>query len=297
MPILTREQFIELEDRIDRLYDIRMNQAPDYVSQIFNVQDSNRSEERHEGIGELAIMTPWGGTVAYDGFSTTYEKRYRHAKYSTGIQFEDEIFRFKEYNKIAQRVNKAATSVYKTVQTYGASVFNNAFNSAAAGPDGQALCSTAHPYSPSDPSVQVNAGTSDLSVESLDDTIEKMCDFKDDRGDLLGTVQPNILLVGNSLARTARKIVGSEKEAFTGDNTVNLFNGELQVIVFPYIKGKKWFVCDGAMMSELLNWYFARRAKPERDTDFDTEVIKFKLVTLFSFGFDDWRFIYGHNPG
>ena len=302
MGILTVGQFLELENEVVELFDTRSAKFVDYMSQIFNVQDTDVTYEKHIAIGEFAIMTPWGGTVNYDGFSKGHDVERRVAKYSTGVQFEDAIFRYrKQYGQIAERVNKAATGVYKTVQTYAASVFNNAFtvlpaSGNIANPDAVALCSASHTYSPTDPTVQGNTGVLDLDVANLDATIDAMANFKDDRGDLLTTVLPNILMVGNSQARLAKKLIGSDKEAFVNDNTVNLFKGELQVIVNPFITGKKWFVADGMAMADLLTFKFGRRAKPEKDSDFDTEVYKFKLVTEFMFGFDDWRFIYGQNP-
>lgn len=295
MGILTREQFIELENRIDKLYDLRSGQYKDYMSRLFNVQKSDKSEERHMGIGEMAKMMPWGGTVFYDGISKGYEKNYRHTKYSIGIQLEDELFRFKEYNEIAKRTKKAATAVYKTRQYYGSNVFNNAFDDAFAGADAVGLCSAAHPLSPSNAETQGNEGTLALTVANLEATMDTMFEFKDDRGDILNVV-PTAVVVGTQQRATALKIVGSDKEAFVADNTTNI-NADLKVIYNPWIKGKKWFVVDEMMMKDNLNWYDARIAKPEKDGDFDTEIVKFKLVSMFSLGWDNPLFIYGNNPG
>ena len=294
MPI-TREQWTELEGVVTTLWDQLDKQQKDYNAMLYNVKGSTRSQENHLGIGSMGQMAPWTGTVSYADFKKGYEKGYRHAKYSSGIQVEEEIFRFEEYGEVERRTRKLNEAVYKTLQAHGVSTFNNAFDATFAGPDGVALCSAAHPYSPTDASTQSNTAALSLTMPNLTTVYNRMLQFKDDKGDLSFTM-PSILLTGIEYRAEALKICGpsaGDKEPFTAENDANIYKGDLKAMFHPLITGKKWFLIDGQRMSNRLYWYNARKPVIETDGDFDTEVQKFKTVGLWSYGYDSWDFLYG----
>ena len=296
MPI-TREQWSELETYTYMLWDVLDKQNTDFNALLYNTKDSKKSEEHHLGIGAMGQMMPWTGTVSYSDFQKGYEKGYRHAKYSSGIQAEEEIFRFEEYGEIEKRTNKLNESVYKTIQAHGVSTFNNAFDTAFTGPDSVALCSASHPYSPSDSTVQGNTDTLALTPPNLKTVYNKMLNFKDDKGDLSFTM-PTILLTGITYNDEAEKICGpnaGDKEPDMADNDANIYKGRLTHIFHPLITGNKWFLIDGRRMNNRLYWYNARKPKIETDGDFDTETMKFKVVGMWSYGYDSWDFLYGNN--
>ncbi len=295
--MITRAQFIEVEEIIDLYQENALKTQKDYNALLYNVQDSNKSQENHFGIGALGQMAEWTGQVSYQDFVKGYEKGYRHAKYSSGLQFEEEIFRFREYNKIKDRTQKLLTSVYKTLQAHGVSTFNNAFDTAFTGPDSVALCSASHPYSPSDATVQGNTSSNALTMPNLKAAFNAMSMFKDDKGDNM-FVTPNILLTGINYREEALKICGPQAavlEPFTAENDANVYKSDLTYVYHPLITGNKWFLIDKDLMEQSLFWYNARKAKIESDGDFDTEVLKFKVVAMFSYGFDDYRWVYGNN--
>jgi len=296
MPI-TREQWIDLESATYELWDMLDKENKDFNAMLYNAKKSTKSQENHLGIGSMGQMAPWTGTVSYSDFKKGYEKGYRHAKYSSGIQAEEEIFRFEEYGEIEKRTRKLNEAVYKTLQAHGVSTFNNAFDATFKGPDEVALCSAAHPYSPSDATVQSNIDTLDLTPPNLTTVYNRMLKFKDDKGDLSFTM-PSVLLTGIEYRAEALKICGpraGEKEPGTAENDANIFKGDLIPIFHPLIDGKKWFLIDGRRMKNRLYWYNARIPKIETDGDFDTEVQKFKVVGMWSYGFDSWDWIYGCN--
>jgi hypothetical protein len=292
MPI-TREQWAEVEAAVYEFWDMNTKKKRDYNALLYNVQDSNKSQENHLGVGSVGQMMPWTGTVSYQEFKKGFEKGYRHNKYSSGFQVEEEIFRFQEYNKIEQRTRLLNDAVYKTLQAHGASTFNNAFDATFTGPDGVALCSNAHPYSPSDATTQSNIFNLDLTMPNLTTVFNTMANFRDDKGDMLFTT-PNILLTGIYYRAEAMKICGTDKEPFTAENDINVFK-DLTHIYHPMITGKKWFLIDRDMMLNYLYWYNARKAVIQTDGDFDTEVQKFKVVGMWSYGWDFWAWIAGSN--
>jgi hypothetical protein len=293
---MTREQFLELEGNIQKVWDAYYKNKVDYLPKMFNQATSTRAQENHRSVGAFGRMIDWTGTVAYDTMANGYEKTYRHGKKSTGVQVERELYDDMEYERIKSRVNNVAYGVYKTLQVDGASVFNNAFNAAVVGPDSVSLCSAAHHLTPND-DAQSNTNTLDMTIDNIETVLLAMRGFKDDRGDIMD-VQGDLVMCGTYWAKTAKQIFGSQKEAYTADNQVNAYS-DINYIVNPYITGKKWFVANSDILKggDGLNFFMRRDPKKlERDSDFDTEVLKWKAVGRWSYGWDNWFALFGNNP-
>jgi hypothetical protein len=300
MPIL-KEQFDELVAAVVTLWDQGMKKKKDYNSMFYNVQSSDSPIETHMGIGSLDQMSEWTGTVAFQDFKKGFSKGYTHKKYSTGMQVGEEIFRFKQFNKVKQQTQLLMDAVYRTQQAHGVSVFNNAFDSSFNGPDGAAvaLCSASHPLSPTDATLQSNVGIVPLTMPNLKTGFKTMSQFKNDKGEL-AFIMPRILLTGIEYMEEGKKICGpsaGDKEPFTADNDANVYKSELTHVYHPLITGKKWFLIDPDRMKMFLNWYNSRIANIESIDDFDTELKKFKVVGEFSYGFDHWDWLFGSNAG
>lgn len=293
--MLIQEKFRELEGHISQIYEKEIQNKTDYRLPFFTMENSNRSVEEHLGINGVGTMTAWTGSVDYEDFTKGFQKNYRHAKLNKGIQIERELLDFGNFSEIKRRVKKLVTdSVYPTMQIDGAKPFNNAFTDTNTA-DGVALCSASHPLSPEDSDTQNNAGTYELTPSNIDTVRQAMINFENDKGIVLNVV-PDTIIVGPKLWKTAKEIVGSKQEPYTAENQINVFsNGELQMLYNPYIKGNAWFLADAMKMKDNLYWYTARAPKPEYTSDFETEVGKYKVVGLWSFGFDTWEWVYGNN--
>jgi hypothetical protein len=135
----------------------------------------------------------------------------------------------------------------------------------------------------------------DLTMANLTKVFNAMSDFRDEKGDKT-LIMPNVLLTGIYYREQGLKICGpkaGDKEPFTSDNDANIYKGDLVHIYHPLITGKKWFLIDRDRMQNFLNWYDARKPVIESDGDFDTEVQKFKVVGMWSYGWDHWDWIAG----
>jgi len=293
--MLIQEQFKELEAHVSEYFDKRIKAKPDYRSQLFNMQNSNRSVEEHLGFGSTQLMTTWTGQVNYGDFQKGYQTNYRHTKYSAGMQVERELLDFENFAEIKRRIDALlVNSVYQTQQIHAASVFNNAFDDSYAGADAVGLCSAAHPLSPTESATQSNEGTAALTVGSIDSARQSMINFTDDKENIL-VRDPNCIIVGPKQWKNAKKLIGSALEPENANNGINVFgSGELKMIYNPYITVNGWFLADEMVMKEMLNWYTARQPSVEMENVFDTEVAKYKTVGLWSKGWDDYSFIYGN---
>ena len=277
------------------IFDKHTEGFKDFVPVLFNVESSTKAQEFNLGVGSLGLMDEWGGTVSYEEFNKGYKSTYTHKKYSKGIQLERELVDDDQYSEIKKRVKMLSQSVYYTRQIHAASIFNNAFANGYAGPDGVALCSASHPNSPTDTTVQNNAGSTALDADAVEDTRTAMMGWKDDKGNLL-YVNPDMLIVPTALRKTATIIAETKEEPFTTDHGVNIWaGGSLRIIEMPFLTDTtNWFMVDSQRMKLFLQWYDRRKADFSDDVDFDSEVAKYKVIARHSFGFDDWSFIYGH---
>ena len=296
MGIITTDMIDATTAAVSEFWDNEMAQKIDYVAKLYNVKPTDLLQENFQGIGALGMMSEWQGTVDYQQFNKGFHKGFVQAKYSSGLQFDERVFRYREYSQLEERTGLLLDAVYNTRQYHGAATFENAFSASYVGPDNVALCSTAHPYSPSDARTQSNAGTLELTVPNLITAFKEMSKLTDDQGNKLH-LQPNLLITGIEYWDIAKKICGpnaSEGEPGTADNDSNLMKKELTYLYHPLISGKKWFLVDSNRMTRRLKWFDGRVPKPEHQNDFDTEAIKFKIVGEWQNGWTNYEFIYGN---
>jgi hypothetical protein len=295
---LTEQQFIELEGNINKVWDSYFKMKKDYIPELFNVIKKDTAQFTDFTVGAAGRMTPWQGSVAYDSFEKGYEKQYRPAKYSTGIQIERDMWEDKEYERIKTRVNQIAYGVEKTLQYAGADIFNGAFGTALTGPDTAGLCSASHKTVPT-AAVQSNTFAVDLSYANLETILRAMEDWTDDRGDKM-LVQGNMVIASPYWRDTCKKLFGSKQEAFVADNQDNVYK-DFDFMIHPLITGKKFFVVNKDLMKDGsgLNWFMRRDPRSlERDGDaakgdFNTEMLSWKAVGRWVTGWTNWFFIAG----
>lgn len=298
---ITEQQYIELEGNIRETWDAYFKDETDWIPILFNLIKRKNAQFTDFTIGAPGRMAPWTGSVAYDSFEKGYEKQYRPVKYSTGIQIDKDLYEDGEYEAIKTRVNNIADGVLTTLQYESASPFDGAFATTIVGPDGAALCSTSHKTIPTADN-QTNTGTLDLGYDNLETTLRAMEDWENDRGDKM-LVRGDMVIASPYWRDTCKKLFGSDKEAFTADNTENVYK-DFEFMVHPLITGKKWFVVNKKAMKGGAGLNMFMRQDPrslERDGaaargDFNTEMLSWKAVGRWVWGWTNWFWVYGQNP-
>lgn len=298
---LTEQQFIELEGNIRSVWDAYFKMSKDYIPELYKVIKTSTAQITDFTTGAAGRMTAWTGSVAYDSFEKGYEKQYRPTKYSTGIQIERDMYEDREYTRIQTKVNNIAYGLFKTLQYESAEIFNGAFGTTITGPDSAGLCSASHKTIPT-ASNQSNTNTLDLSYDNLETSLRTMEDLEDDRGDKM-LINGNMVISSPYWRDTCKKLFGSDKEAFVGENQKNIYK-DFAFIVHPLITGKKWFLANKELMKGGAGLNFVIRRDPrtlERDGaaakgDFNTEILSWKAVGRWVKGWTNWFWIYGNNP-
>lgn len=285
-------------------FDLGMKRVPVLRDQLFNVQGSTLFEERGAGIGSM-------DNEAWDGFKNTgqpgeldfdvgYVKTYSHVEYPVNFNIRKNLIINDQYGIMGRNNARIGRSAQNKMEIDAASILVNAFTDSAEfhGGDGKPLCSASHPDSPkSSSNVQSNTGTSALTESAVSATRIKMQRFKDDKNDEVGAL-PNELWVPPELEDTALKIVGSQLLPGTANNDMNPQNmaGRWRVIPWHRLTNtKNWFMIDGVLRQELVNWY---NREPFQLIVISEDLVWVRLQAKlhYSFGWDDWRWIYGHKP-
>jgi hypothetical protein len=235
-------------------------------------------------------------TIAYDAFNPLYESTFTHKEYAKGISIERKLV---DDNKTGQIVRKARTlgdSFGLTRSYHCSSILINAF-ATVTGSDSVYLCSASHPTSKTDSTAISNLGTTALSYAAVVDTLRLGASLKDDRGFPLPSIY-SILYVPTALQAKAYEITNAIGKPGGADNDANFLASQgLRVVVDPYLTdANNWFMIDSAQAKLHALWY--NRIAPEislaPDSDY-TLVAKYRGYMRYSFGWDDFRWIYGHS--
>lgn len=264
------------------------------LNQLYNVQTSGRAVERRLGVGGMSDVPVYKGAIEYDAFETGYRTDYTHVEYAKGIAVERKLIDDDEYGVISGRASKLGLAFNRTIEKSAVSTFVNAFSASYAGADGVALCAANHPYSPTNAATQGNKGSSALTESAVTATRQLMLKFKDDRGEVMN-IAPDTLLVPVELEEAARVIVESGQRSGTANNDANTNRG-YRVVVSRYLSDPNdWFLIDSGMARQYLNWFWRVRPEFAEDPSSDYSLVaRYRGYMRYSFGFDTWQWIYGH---
>ena len=190
-------------------------------------------------------------------------------------------------------------SFQQTKEIYGANLLNTATTySAAIGGDGKALCATDHPIDGATvgntPTTQVDLNESTL----LNSMIAIRTNFKDQAG-LKVFARGRKLIVPPQLEPIAIRLTKTELRPGTADNDVNAILSTAGGIAEGYMVNDfltsafAWF-----LLTNIDGLSFMERIKFETDmqVDFVTDNLLVKGYERYSFGFYNWRSLYGVFP-
>lgn len=243
----------------------------------------------------LAAIKAEGAATEYDNMGQRFIYTYVHRYVSIGFIITRQAIKDNLYkDRFPQQAKALKNSMLQTKEVLGASVLNNAFSSSFLGGDGVALCSTAHPI---DGATVANTPTvqADLNETSLQDGIVTIQRFKDVAG-LRVMVQPKKLIVPPPLQWTANRLLNSQFRTGTANNDISaIYNADAvpegyRVNQF-LTDDSAWFIKTNAENG--LKYYEREALETDVYTDFDTQNLKNLALERYSFGWSNWRAVYG----
>ncbi len=291
----------ELEPGLNALFGLSYDQYDAEYAAIFSQETSDRAFEEEvliTGFGGAPTKTEGAG-VSFDNASESYSARYTHETVALAFALTEEAQEDNLYDSLGKRYTKAlARSMANTKEVKGANVLNNAFSSSFTGGDGVSLINTAHPLAGGGTAANRATTMSDLNEVSLEDALIDISTFTDDRG-LTISVNATKLVVPPQLVFVADRILNSPGRSGTADNDINAIanTGVLPggYTVNHYLTDPDAFflLTSVTEAGEGLKMFQRTAMETSMEPDFSTGNIRYKARERYSFGFSDWRGIYG----
>lgn len=282
-----------LEVGLRKIVGLSYREKPEMWRKLVNFDTTGRQTETDQGFTDFGPMSEIteGGAVPYDdpfqGFTTSYTQR----KYGLGFKVTEEMRMFDQNNVIRKMPDRLGRSARHTKEFSVWNLLNNAFSTSFLGADGKPLLSLTHVAAGTGtayanrPSTPVN-----LTAEALEQMDIDMMTTVDDRGKFM-QLMVKCLFVAPYNWGNVKRIMETDKEVGTGNNTTNVMAGRYDVEVVPYLTSTKaWF--GQADMHEV-NYLEAMPFKFGNDGDFDTDNWKYKLKGMWTTGWSDPRGMYG----
>lgn len=265
---------------------------------------SDKAFEKFQGVTNygLAGVKDQGASVPYRDKYQGFPREIINVTYGIGSTITYEMMRYDQYNLFSSIPQQLAKSVRKTEETVVANLLNNGFSTATTPTltaDGKSLFNSAHLLVAANNITQKNtpATASDLSQTSLEQAYIDISNFVDDQN-LPIVVTPQRIIVPTASAMLVRKILQTEYEVGTGNNTINPVSSSrmpLDIVVSPWLTDSDaWYIKtdekDGLVMTDV------DPVMLDRDNEFDTKNLKFAAMRIFGVGAVNYLGYYG-SPG
>ena len=298
---ISRAQLVkELEPGLNALFGLEYRQYADETKEIFDTESSDRAFEEEvmlSGFGNAAVK-PEGQGIQFDDAQETFTARYTNETIALAFAITEEAIEDNLYDRLASRYTKAlARSMASTKNIKGAAVLNNAFNAASAGGDGVSLINVAHPTLAGNFSNRLTVN-SDLNETSLEQSLIDIAAFTDERG-LKVAARGMKLVIPSNLQFTADRLMNTKGRVGTADNDINALSNMGMIpegyTVNHYLTDTDAFFIKTDVPNGLK--HFTRAPiKTAMEGDFETGNVRYKARERYSFGWSDWRGIFG-SPG
>ncbi len=281
----------------------KYEQIPSQYDKIFTKHESKMALERTAEMRYLGLaqLKTEGGQTAFDNSAgERYVYNQEHTEIALGYAITRKAVDDNLYKTQFMPSNLGLIESFaQTKEIYGANVLNTATTyNANVGGDGVALISTSHPI---DGGTVANRPTTDVDLNEatlLNAMISIRTNFKDQAG-LKIFARGRRLVVPPQLEPTAIRLTKTELRPGTADNDVNaimMTAGGLPegYMVNDYLTSPSaWF-----LLTNIDGLSYMERIKFESDmqVDFVTDNLLVKGYERYSFGYYNWRSIFGSFP-
>ena len=299
---INRAQLVkELEPGLNALFGLEYGRYENEHAEIFDTETSERAFEEEvmlSGFGQ-ATTKGEGAAVTYDSAQETFTSRYSHETVALAFALTEEAIEDNLYDTLSSRYTRAlARSMATTKQVKAANVLNNAFSTSFPGGDGKPLLTTDHPTLSAGDQSNEPSTAADLNETSLENAMIDIAAFKDERG-IKVNVQARKLIIPPQLQFVADRILNTPGRVGTSDNDINSLRNMGMLpegyVVNHYLTDADAFFIKTDSPNGMK--HFERAAMTTgMEGDFETGNVRYKARERYSFGFSDWRGMYG-SPG
>ena len=286
----------ELEPGLNALFGMEYARYEAEHTEIFDAESSDRAFEEETlivGFGNAEVKSEGSG-VRFDNANEGYTSRYTHETVALAFALTEEAVEDNLYDRLGARYTKAlARSMANTKQIKAAAVLNNAFSTT--GGDGKVLIATDHPLGGGGSLANRATTMADLNETSLEDALINISTFTDDRG-LNIALRGMKLIVPPQLQFVADRLLQTPGRVGTSDNDINSIKNQGMIpngyVVNHYLTDTDAFFLKTDCPDGFK--YFERSPmQTALEGDFDTGNMRYKARERYSFGYSNFRAVYG----
>jgi len=288
----------ELEPGLNALFGMEYARYDSEHEEIFETETSDRAFEEEVmivGFGNAPTKSEGAG-VTFDNSTEGYTSRYTHETVSLAFSLTEEAVEDNLYDRLGSRYTKAlARSMANTKQIKAASILNNAFSTDFNGGDGKPLIATDHPLGGGGTLSNRPSSFTDLNETSLEDALISISTFVDDRN-LTIALQGQKLIIPPALQFVADRLMSSPGRVGTSDNDINSIRNQ-GMLPQGYVVNHYLTDTDAFFLKTDCPDGFKHFERSPMTTslegDFDTGNMRYKARERYSFGFSNYRCVFG----
>ena len=282
---------------LNTVFGMEYDRYPEQWRSLYSTEQSMKAfEEDVQMIGFGAAPTKAeGAMISYDSGREGFVSRYVHETVALAFAITEEAEEDGLYGSLGAKYARAlARSMQHTKEIKGANIFNNATTTSLGG-DGQALLDGSHPLGGGGTASNILGTPADLSETSLETLLVQISQAVDDRSIPIA-LSGRKLAVPPGLIFIAERIIKSNLRPGTADNDINAMRNmgmipEGVVVNQRFTNPDQYFIltdCPDGMK------HFVRSPiKKAVEGDFESGNLRYKCRERYSFGFTDWRGVYG----
>ena len=310
MAISRAQMLKELLPGLNALFGLEYEKYEDEHTLIYETESSDRSFEEEVKLSGFAAapVKNEGSAISYDSAQESFTARYNHETIAMGFAITEEAMEDNLYDSLSARYTKAlARAMAYTKQVKSVNPLNNGFTNSYQSGDGVNLFTASgdgvtggdgHPLVNGGKNSNRPATAADLNETSLENALIDIAGYKDERG-IKVNVQARKLIVPPQLQFVADRILNTPGRVATSDNDINAMKNmgmlpEGYTVNHYLTDTDAWFVKTDAPNGMK---HFERASMATgMEGDFETGNVRYKARERYSFGWSDWRGVYG-SPG
>lgn len=276
------------------------------ISQLFMLRDSEKTREHTKlvgGTGELPLKEEGDTTQRVDP-AYSYETEYIHDEFEKGVTLTRRAVEDKDYadkiDEFAMLTRSGLVSQDKAMSQvfnggFATTTLVNGYKLSMLGDD-VPLFSTIHPLQTGATISNASSNGAPLTGSALEDGIVNIMHQKMDDGVALELNGKLALVVPPNLRKKALELTGSELEAESANNAVNIYRGNIDVFVVSWLANTHggsdtaWYL--SAQGQARLMRFLRRGLTPDFSVDNNTKNRNYDLSARWSVGHSDWRATY-----
>ena len=282
---------------LNTVFGMEYDRYPEQWRSLYSTEQSMKAfEEDVQMIGFGAAPTKAeGAMINYDSGREGFVSRYVHETVALAFAITEEAEEDGLYGSLGAKYARAlARSMQHTKEIKGANIFNTATTTSLGG-DGQPLLNGSHPLGGGGTASNILGTPADLSETSLETLLVQISTAVDDRS-IPVALSGRKLAVPPGLIFIAERIIKSNLRPGTADNDINAMRN-MGMIPEGVVVNQRFTLPDQYFLltdcPDGMKHFVRAPIKKAVEGDFETGNLRYKCRERYSFGFTDWRGVYG----